>query len=137
MTFAFLARALHFIQSALDNPDKDVRLLIRTLKQLGATVVLDKEFANKRVLVFNAPKVRTGEFPFRFFKVVDVGGAPKLFPSKPVIDSFLSMGYISGGKIGRGQVFFTKGNYRVQVGAPASRDSGDSQGLVVSFERLL
>jgi hypothetical protein len=140
MTFAFLARALQFrlfIQAAIDNQDQDVRLLIRTLKQLGATLVLDKEFARKRVLVFNAPKARTGKFPFRFFQTIDVGGSPKNVPSKTVLDSFKQMGYSLGGKLGRGQVYFTKGNYRVQVGAPAAGAGGESQGLTVSFERLL
>jgi hypothetical protein len=47
------------------------------------------------------------------------------------------MGYSLGGKLGRGQVYFTKGNYRVQVGAPAAGAGGESQGLTVSFERLL
>lgn len=138
MASSFITRILSrfFAAAAVETPSQDVRLLIRSLKHLGATLVVDKEFANKRVLVFNAPKVRTGEFPFRFFRVTDNGTRVVFRPSKIVVDSFKEMGYTAGPDIGRGQSTFTKGKHRVQIGAPASSNSGETQGLVVSFERL-
>ena len=137
MRYNFIVRALHQMVSAVDNRAKDMALLIRTLRRMGATLVSDQEFANKRVLVFNAPKVNTGEFSLRFFRIAEIAGVSRAVPSKPVLDSFRSMGYKPGINLSKGQVSFTKDGFRVQVGSPKSGSSGSMQGLVVSFERLL
>lgn len=133
---SFLQRAASKLNAAVDSPDKDVRLLIKSLVRLGATLVLDKEFANKRVLVFNAPKVQTGNFPFKFYQIVEKNGVRRLRTSKAVMDSFKAMGYTHDRRFGRGQDSFIKGDYRIQLGSSAAAGPSDAQGLTLSIERF-
>jgi len=110
----------------------DCNVLIRTLKKLGATVVMDTEAPDGgRTVVINARDDST--FSLQLWKPTGSERSRQMFiPSDTVVNSFLRMGYLKERSKAKGTVLFVKGSQRFTINAGASR-STNYQGIVIGY----